>query len=126
MAGGLDGGRLTRRLEVGGEPDGRAPPVGVWRKKKRRGGAVGPAGEDVAGPRGKRRSAARVGLRAKRKERGRRMGRLGRREKGRGGKREKVFSFFNSFQIVLKLQSNKKPCIRIMMHKNLLFLILSK
>jgi hypothetical protein len=28
-AGGLDGVRLTRRLEVGGGPDGQAPPVGV-------------------------------------------------------------------------------------------------
>jgi hypothetical protein len=37
-------------LKVGGGLDGRAPPVNGWRKKKKRGGAVGPTGEGVAGP----------------------------------------------------------------------------
>jgi hypothetical protein len=50
------------------------------------------------------------------------------REKGRGERGFGVF-FLNSFQIhfqTFKLYSNKKPCIRIMIHKHLLFLTLSK
>jgi hypothetical protein len=31
----LEGGAADPRLEVGERPDGRAPPVGLWRKKKR-------------------------------------------------------------------------------------------
>jgi hypothetical protein len=57
-------------------------------------------------------------------------GMLGRREKRkREGEGEgKGISFFkkkffsNSFFQTFKLQSNKNPCIRIMMHKHLLFL----
>jgi hypothetical protein len=69
-------------------------------------------------------------LRAKRKERGG-EGWAGWAAVKRGeGEKEKGFSLFfklfsNHFQ-TFKLQSNKKPCIRIMMHKHLLFLILSK
>jgi hypothetical protein len=42
-AGGHEGARLTRGLEVGGEPDGRAPPVSDWAKKRKgkRGGWAG-------------------------------------------------------------------------------------
>jgi hypothetical protein len=45
------------------------------------------------------------------------------------GEREKVFLFkkilFKFIFQTFKLHSNKKPCIRIIMHKHLLFLILS-
>jgi hypothetical protein len=80
----MNGARLPRGLEVGGGPDGRAPPVGDWRKKKRRGGAVGPAGEGVAGPRGKegRKPGLACGLREKREEE--RWVGWARREKGGG------------------------------------------
>jgi hypothetical protein len=51
----------------------------------------------------------------------------GKRERGKG----KRFSFLKKilFKFIFqtfKLHSNKKPCIRIIMHKHLLFLILSK
>jgi hypothetical protein len=42
--GAREGARLTR-LEVGDGPDGRAPPVSDWSKKKRERGGAGPAGE---------------------------------------------------------------------------------
>jgi hypothetical protein len=50
------------------------------------------------------------------------------REKWRGQRGFGDF-FLNSFQIhfqTFKLHSNNKPCIRIMMHKHLLFLTLLK
>jgi hypothetical protein len=50
-------------------------------------------------------------------------------ERGRGEKGFRVFisKFFSkSFFKFFKLHSNKKPCIRIMMYKHLLFLTLSK
>jgi hypothetical protein len=37
--------------QVGERPDGRAPPVGHWRKKEKGGRGVGPA-EEQAGPLG--------------------------------------------------------------------------
>jgi hypothetical protein len=46
-------GRLTRRLEVGGGPDGWAPAVSGCRQKKRRGVRWAGRGA-VAGPRGKK------------------------------------------------------------------------
>jgi hypothetical protein len=50
-----------------------------------------------------------------------------RKEKGEKGFRIFLFKFFsNSFFKLFKLHSNKKPCIRILMHKHLLFLTLSK
>jgi hypothetical protein len=66
------------------------------------------------------------GLREKEKEKVGR-GEMGRKREGERGVRFcgflfKFFSFFQTF----KLHSNKKPCIRIMMHKHLLFLTLSK
>jgi hypothetical protein len=44
-AGGHDGGGADPRPEVGDDPDLWAPPVSGWPKKKRRRGAVGPAGK---------------------------------------------------------------------------------
>jgi hypothetical protein len=41
---GLDGGAATSRLEVGGGPDGEAPSVGLWRKKKKEAGELGQHG----------------------------------------------------------------------------------
>jgi hypothetical protein len=49
----------------------------------------------------------------------------GRKEKEREREKEFPFSFKISFQFIFqtfKLQSNKNPCIRIMMHKHSLFL----
>jgi hypothetical protein len=37
----LDGGATTPRLEAGGGPDGRAPSVSLWRKKKKDAGELG-------------------------------------------------------------------------------------
>jgi hypothetical protein len=60
------------------------------------------------------------------KEKERRKGLAGLRRKERG-EGVKVFLFFkkffsNSFFKLSILQSNRNPCIRIMMHKHLLFL----
>jgi hypothetical protein len=44
-AGGLDWGAATLWLEVGGGPDGRAPPASDRAQKKRRGGARLASGE---------------------------------------------------------------------------------
>jgi hypothetical protein len=56
----LEGGRLTRRSKVGERPDGRAPPVGVWREKEK--------GASELGRRGNRAGPAWVGLRAREEE----------------------------------------------------------
>jgi hypothetical protein len=123
----LEGGRLTRRSKVGERPDGRAPPVGLWRKKKRGKALCWAGGGDGLG---------RCGLtaRARGKKRKRPLargvgglkegaGRLERKER----ERERVFSFSFKFLFkfifqTFKLQSNRNPCIRIMMHKHLLSL----
>jgi hypothetical protein len=123
-----EGGARLTRLEVGERPDGRAPPVSDRRKKKREEAVLGRRGR-VAGPLG-------PSARAREKEKAaglgclRAEGMLGRREKRkREGEREgKGFLFFLLkflFKFIFqtfKLQSNKNPCIRIMMHKHLLFL----
>jgi hypothetical protein len=124
-AGGLKGARLTRRSKVGERPDGRAPPVGVWHEKEKGGSTLGQLGP--AYTRGRKRPTAWDGSRAerKRKGRGKRNGPAGEKERE---EREKVFPFFLFiffFKFVfqtLKLQSNRNPCIRDMMHKHLLFL----
>jgi hypothetical protein len=69
MVGGLEDGRLTRRPEVGGGPDSRAPPVGVWREKENGWGCgtVGPGKR--AGPRARVRPAAWLGCGLGKKER---------------------------------------------------------
>jgi hypothetical protein len=67
------------------------------------------------------------GLREKEKEKGKWAGeRWARREKGREERGLGVFLLNFHFFQTFKLHSNKKPCIRIMIHKHLLFLTLSK
>jgi hypothetical protein len=111
------------RLKVGDGPDSRVPPVSVRRKKKRRGGSAGPAGlwSWAAGPlraQGKRKRKRPAGLDWMRAER------IEEREREKKGFSFFSFKFFfsNSFFQTFKLQSNKNPCIQIMMHKHLLFL----
>jgi hypothetical protein len=71
-----------------------------------------------------------VSLWAKRKEEKKNgPGKWAAREGRERGEGKRIFLKKNSFQIdfqTFKLQSNKKPCIRIIMHKHLLFLILFK
>jgi hypothetical protein len=43
--GGLKRGAAIPRLEVEGDPDHGAPPVSLWRKKKKGGDSAGPAVE---------------------------------------------------------------------------------
>jgi hypothetical protein len=117
----LKGARLTRRSKVGERPDGRAPPVGLWRKKKRGGsgswaGGRGGLGRWADCARAKKKAAGLVvcGLKEM-------VGRQGE-KRGRG---RKFFLFLFFFQIrfqTFKLQTNRNPCIQIMMHKHLLFL----
>jgi hypothetical protein len=97
-------------------------------KKKRRGRGAGPAeerkwaslGRLCAREEKKASSLGARGLNEKRKGKGKGVG-PARKE----GREERGFSFFlNTFQIhFFKLQSNKKPCIRNMMHNHILFLI---
>jgi hypothetical protein len=99
--------------------------------KKKRGERVGPAGEAELGQLGpayacgRKRPTAWDCSRAERKRKGRGKRNGPAREKERE-EREKVFSFFKIlFKFVFqtfKFQSNRNPCIRIMMHKHLLFL----
>jgi hypothetical protein len=119
----LEGGAAIPRLEVEGAPDRGAPPVSLWRKKKReealqdrRGRQAGPA-RAVCARTGKRPLALVVcGLKEV-------LGRLERKE-GRGRRFSLfLFKFFsNSFFQTFKLQTNRNPCIRDMMHKHLLLL----
>jgi hypothetical protein len=67
-----------------------------------------------------------LGLRKREREEMDRLGRKGTKERG---ERFRDFSFKILFKFIFqtfKLHSNKKPCIRIMVHKHLLFLILFK
>jgi hypothetical protein len=129
MAGGVDGGGAADpRPEVGDDLDLRAPPVSGWPKKKRREGCVGPAGKaDWAGWATSARKRGREGWQPREfagcgEEEGKGVGPAG--GKGRE-EREKGFLFLTLFKSIffqtLKLQSNKKPCIRIMMRNHLLF-----
>jgi hypothetical protein len=88
----LEGGRLTRRSKVGERPDGRAPPVGLWRKKKRGGGGSWAGGRGGLGrcgltARARRKGRWPNGLRAERD-----VGPAGRKEREREEKR--IFFFF--------------------------------
>jgi hypothetical protein len=108
--GAREGARLTR-LEVGDEPDGRAPPVSPWCKKEKGEGAVLCRRVAELGQLGRR---ARV-----KKRKGlwpgclRAEGLLGRREKRkREGEGKRVFLFLLNFLFkfifqTFKLQSNK-------------------
>jgi hypothetical protein len=95
-AGALKGARLTRRSKVGERPDGRAPPVGLWRKKKRGGGGSWAGGRGGLGrwadcARAKKKAAGLVvcGLKEMVGRRGEKRGR---------GRRFVLFLFFsNSF-----------------------------
>jgi hypothetical protein len=118
------GGAAIPWLEVGGAPDRgvhlSAP--GIKRKGRRRG--VGPAGRAGWAAAGWKRRPAAWELRGLKKERGKGIGPAG--KKGREGK-ERFFSFSFKFLFkfvfqTFKLQSNRNPCIRIMMHIHLLFL----
>jgi hypothetical protein len=110
------------RLEVGDGPDSRVPPVSDWSKKKRERGGAGPAGWRI----GPTWAVARAGRR-KRKGLPAWAG-CGPKVKGeRDRERERVlpFSFKFSFQIRfsnIQTSIKQNPCIRIMMHKHLLFL----
>jgi hypothetical protein len=121
----LEGGAAIPRLEVEGAPDRGAPPVSLWRKRERGaqcwaggGGGLGRCGLPA---RGEKEACGLGSLRAER-ERGKGNGPAG--KKGERGK--EGFFLLNSFQIrffqTFKLQSSRNPCIRIMMHKHLLFL----
>jgi hypothetical protein len=54
---------MPRGLELGGGPDGRAPPVSGCRQKEKEGVRDGPAGEVLAGLRGSAHVRARSGKR---------------------------------------------------------------
>jgi hypothetical protein len=108
------------RLKVGDGPDSRVPPVSARRKKKREKGAV--LGQRVAelGHLGrctherKKKASGLIACGLKEKKG---------RERGRGKKRFVFFKF--SFQIHfsnIQTSIKQNPCIRIMMHKHLLFL----
>jgi hypothetical protein len=103
-------------------------------EKKKRGGAVlgrrvarlGQLGRCARGKEKKRKGPAGLGwLRAKKRRKGERDGPAGeKKERGRG-KRVFPFSFKFSFQIHfsnIQTSIKQNPCIRIMMHKHLLFL----
>jgi hypothetical protein len=102
-AGGHDWGVATPRLEVGGGPDGRAPPASDWREKERGGvhWADGRASGPLARARERRRPAAQGGLRAaERRKKKSGSGEVGRKgERGEGRERGFEFFFLNSFQI---------------------------
>jgi hypothetical protein len=66
------------------------------------------------------------GLKEKQKGEGKEMGRL-EEKRERNGKNDFLLKLFsNHFFQNFKIHSNKKPCIQIMMHNHLLFLILFK
>jgi hypothetical protein len=63
-----------------------------------------------------------AGLEASRAKRREVLGRLRRKKRGEGEGFPFLKILFNFIFQTFKLQSNKNPCIRIMMHKHLLFL----
>jgi hypothetical protein len=121
-----EGGARLTRLEVGEGPDGRVPPVSDRRKNKREGGGAGPAGEGRLGQlgpsaRARKEKEKASGLGCLRAEFGPAR-EMRERERGRKGF---PFSFKISFQIHfsnIQTSIKQNPCIRIMMHKHLLFL----
>jgi hypothetical protein len=97
----LEGGAADPRLEVGERPDGRALPVGLWRKKKRGKALCWAGGERRTGPLWA--DCARTGKKRKRPlARGVRglKEMLGRRGEKRGRGRRKGFSL--SFKFLFK------------------------
>jgi hypothetical protein len=111
---------------VGEGPDGRAPPVSLRCKKKRERGRCWAGGVAELGQLGRR-------AREERKRKGLwpgclraevgPAGEMRERERGRKGIPFSFLKFLFKFIFqTFKLQSNKNPCIRIMMHKHLLFL----
>jgi hypothetical protein len=66
------------------------------------------------------------GLKEKQKGEGKEMGRLEEKREWRGKNDFLLKLFSNHFFQNVKIHSNKKPCIQIMMHNHLLFLILFK
>jgi hypothetical protein len=108
-ASGHEWGAATPRLEVGGGPDGRAPPIGVWREKEngqhgwpggeRRAGPRGPAACASAGEEGRQPGGGFAGCRKKERE-----GWVGW-AAGKRGEGKKVFFFKIHFKFIFKLSN---------------------